>query len=72
MRRVVDAVVTISHDLHQTARDYFLVMIVNGKVPTKVSGGPLDGLKYFVTEIDGCEYWVTEKGLFDPLHGASY
>lgn len=57
---------TASRDLHQTARDYFLVMIANGRTPTGVEGGPFDGLRYFVTEIDGCEYWVTERGLFDP------
>lgn len=61
--------VCMNDDLHQTARDYFLVMIANGKTPTEVVGAPFDGLRYFVTEIDGCEFWVTERGLFDPpLH----
>jgi hypothetical protein len=66
---------TASRDLHQTASDYFLVMIANGRTPTEAEGGLFDGLRYFVTEIDGCEYWVTEKGLFDPpwqdVHGSS-
>jgi hypothetical protein len=53
-------------DLHDTAADYYLAMIANGKVPNVVVGGDLDGLRYFVTEIDGREYWVTDRGLFDP------
>jgi hypothetical protein len=53
-------------DLHDTAASYYLVMIANGKQPNVVVGGDLDGLRYFVTEIDGREYWVTDRGLFDP------
>lgn len=53
-------------DIHDTAGDYYLAMIANGKVPLEVVGGPLDGVRYFEVEIDGRKYWVTDRGLFDP------
>lgn len=53
-------------DLNETARAFFAVKIANAKVPETIVGGCLDGLRYFVTEIDGVTYWLTEDGLFTP------
>jgi hypothetical protein len=56
-----------SDEIDQTAKDFFLAKVVNGKVPEVVVGGEHDGLRYFTTEIGDTEYWVTESGLMLPL-----
>jgi len=53
-------------DINDTARAFFIAKIVNGHIPTRVEGGPLDGLEYFPIEICGKGYWLTAKGLFEP------
>ena len=61
-----DAEVSEIGDIHETARGFFLCKIANGGVPEVVIGGVHDGLKYFVTEIDGKTYWLTEQGIRIP------
>ena len=51
-------------DLHQTARQWFTVKVVNGEAPQRVVDGELDGLDYYPIELDGVAYWLTEVGLF--------
>lgn len=53
--------------MDSTARDYYLVMLTNGRIPQRVSGGKFDGLAYFEIELDGVTYWITEQGIFYPL-----
>lgn len=53
-------------DIHETARGFFLCKLANGAVPETVVGGEHDGMKHFVTEIDGKTYWLTERGLRIP------
>lgn len=54
-------------DLHQTARQWFTIKIVNGEVPSTVVGhGELDGLNYYEVTIDDVDYWLTDIGLFTP------
>ena len=53
-------------DIHETARGFFLCKVANGGVPATVAGGVHDGLKYFIIEVDGETYWLTEDGLRIP------
>ncbi len=53
--------------MDSTARDYYLVMLTNGRIPQRVAGGRLDGLHYFEIELDSVTYWITEQGIFYPL-----
>jgi hypothetical protein len=59
-------VMDTTRDIHSTARAFFHVMIVNCAAPDTITGGKLDGLRYFVVEIDGEDYCLTEHGLFTP------
>lgn len=58
------------NDINETARSYFATKIANGGVPGRVAGGRLDGLEYFSIELEGAEYWLTARGLFDPAESA--
>ena len=52
-------------DIHETARAFFLVKIVNGAVPEMVKGGPFDGLRYFAVELGDEQCWLTNEGLVE-------
>ncbi len=60
----------IHHELHETARGWYLAKIANGEVPQVVTGGLLDGLSYFVVTLNDPmndqSYWLTDVGLFEP------
>jgi hypothetical protein len=53
-------------DMNSTAQAYYDVMIANGRTPSEVSGGPLDGALHFEIELDGTAYWITKYGILDP------
>jgi hypothetical protein len=55
-------------ELDESAKRFFAVKIINGKVPERVVGGPHDGLAYFEDEaiMPGRVLWITEFGLMDP------
>ena len=53
-------------DMNDTAHAYYDVMIANGRIPSEVSGGPLDGIRHFEISLDGTIYWITEYGILDP------
>jgi hypothetical protein len=53
-------------DTNETARAYYNAMIMNGRIPNKVAGGPLDGLRHFEIQLDGVTYWITAYGMLDP------
>lgn len=56
-------------ELDETAKRFFAVKIINGKVPERVVGGPHDGLSYFEDDSlmpDGRVMWISEWGLLDP------
>lgn len=53
-------------DLNDTASAYYNAMITNGRIPGRVSGGPLDGLHRFEIELDGVTYWITKYGVLEP------
>ena len=56
----------MNSELTTTARNYYLVRIINGAIPEVWVGGCLDGLEYFPITIDGVEYLLTFDGLFTP------
>jgi hypothetical protein len=58
--------------IDQTAKDFFLAKLVNGKLPEVVVGGEHDGLRYFTTDVGGSECWLTEFGLMLPLAEDTY
>ena len=60
---------TDAEDIHETARGFFLCKVANGGVPATVAGGVHDGLRYFIIELDGETYWLTEDGLRIPHRG---
>jgi len=50
-------------DVHRTARDWFLVKVINGAIPEV-----WEGIRFFpvATEEGGETYWLTEAGLLEP------
>lgn len=55
-----------SDDIHGTSRSWYQVKIAKGETPETLRGGELDGLLYFLVNVDGVDYWLTDVGLFTP------
>ena len=52
--------------IHDAIQSLFRTMLHDGETPAAIVGGPLDGLRFFTTEIDGRELLITEMGLLTP------
>ena len=53
-------------DIHETARSWFTAKIVNGAVPEIWADDKGRMIRYFPVTVDGVDYWIAERGLFDP------
>jgi hypothetical protein len=57
----------VESELHQIARDHFVLLLRSGRTPCIAAGGRFAGLAYFPVLIEGGEYWLTQEGLL-PRH----
>lgn len=55
-----------------TAKSWFMVALANGRKPSTILGGPLDGVRYFFQTFDGNDYLISEIGLVTPAEVAEH